>query len=111
MADAEISNLQLIDENIIEEYENEDDFEISLGANIDDEMLSVEVPYTATSGLVRSSNVEEGSSVNTHKRKERQKTSFVWNHFIEINDGGVQANQCKWCKTKIKKKNLVLHLH
>jgi hypothetical protein len=52
MTDAEINDLQLIDENIIEEYENEDDFEISLGANIDDEMLSVEVPDTATSGLV-----------------------------------------------------------
>jgi hypothetical protein len=77
-------------ENTIEEYENEDEFEISLGANIDDETCSVEVLDTTTSGLVRSSNVEDGSSINSNKRKERQKTSFVWNHFIEIDEGGVK---------------------
>ena len=75
MADADINDLQLIDENTIEEYENE--FEISLSANIDDETCSVDIPDTATSGLVRSSNVKDGSSINSHKRKERQKTSFV----------------------------------
>jgi hypothetical protein len=71
MADADINDLQHIDENTIEEYENEDEFKISLGANIDDEICSVEVPDSATSGLVRSSNVKEGSSINSHKRKER----------------------------------------
>ncbi|XP_059461777.1 zinc finger BED domain-containing protein RICESLEEPER 2-like [Corylus avellana] len=59
MADADVNELQLVDENTIEEYENEDEFEISLGANIDDDTCSVEAPDTATSGLVRISNTEE----------------------------------------------------
>ncbi|XP_059436825.1 zinc finger BED domain-containing protein RICESLEEPER 2-like [Corylus avellana] len=62
MANADISELQLVDENTVEEYENEDEFEISLGANIDDETCSVEVPNTATSGLVRVSNAEEDNA-------------------------------------------------
>ena len=104
MANANISELQLVDENTVEEYENENEFEISLGANIDDETSSVEIPDTVTSGLVRVSNAKEGSSINSHKRKEMQNTSFIWNHFVKVDEGGVKKNQCKWCKTKLKKK-------
>jgi hypothetical protein len=70
MADADFSDLQLVDKNTVEEYENEDEFKNSLGANIDDGTINVGVPDTATSGLVWVSNIE-ASSINSHKRKER----------------------------------------
>jgi hypothetical protein len=29
-----------------------------------------------------------------------RKTSTVWNHFEQVEVGGVKKNQCKWCKSK-----------
>ncbi|XP_059446001.1 zinc finger BED domain-containing protein RICESLEEPER 2-like [Corylus avellana] len=87
MADEE---LQLADSNTIEEeYENEDEFEINLGANIDEDTNSV-----------TDSNAEV-TPIEAHKRKDRKRTSYIWNHFVEVDEGGgVKKNQCKWCKTK-----------
>jgi hypothetical protein len=32
------------------------------------------------------------------QRKERQKTSKVWNNFVSVKIVGVQKSQCNWCK-------------
>jgi hypothetical protein len=32
------------------------------------------------------------------EKKERQKTSKVWNDFVSIKIGGVKKSQCNWCK-------------
>jgi hypothetical protein len=32
------------------------------------------------------------------EKKERQKTSKVWNDFVSVKIGGVKKSQCNWCK-------------
>jgi len=49
---------------------------------------------------------ETDARKNTYKRKPRRKTFIVWNHFEEVEVGGIKKNQCKWCKNKFTKSKL-----
>jgi hypothetical protein len=38
---------------------------------------------------------------NAYEKKQRQKTSKVWDDFSAIEVGGVKKSQCNWCKKKV----------
>ncbi|GLT69351.1 hypothetical protein SLA2020_415090 [Shorea laevis] len=52
---------------------------------------------------VQDSVSNEETQENVHARKPRKRTSAVWDHFAEVEVGGVTKNQCQWCKTKFTK--------
>jgi hypothetical protein len=39
-----------------------------------------------------------GSGNNAYEKKQKQKTSKVWDDFSAIEVGGVKKSQCNWCK-------------
>jgi hypothetical protein len=40
----------------------------------------------------------EDTRKKTYEKKERRKTSAVWNDFDNVEVNGVKKSQCKWCK-------------
>jgi hypothetical protein len=41
---------------------------------------------------------DETAVKNANDKRQRQKTSKVWNDFVYVEVGGVKKSQCKWCK-------------
>ncbi|XP_059441916.1 zinc finger BED domain-containing protein RICESLEEPER 2-like [Corylus avellana] len=76
----------------VEEYENEDSIGISnVGTDsspeneVAQDIVSNEVP-----------NQEDLEKI-AYQRKQRKKTSHVWEHYIEVKIKGKAKYQCKWC--------------
>jgi hypothetical protein len=65
------------------------------GAGAGDESMSVSV--SGAEAEARAGAGGEGGSA-AFQKKERQKTSKVWNDFSSITVAGVRKNQCHWCK-------------
>lgn len=42
--------------------------------------------------------IDENPDNNVYGKRERRKTSPVWNDFVIVEVGGVKKSQCKWCK-------------
>jgi hypothetical protein len=41
---------------------------------------------------------DEDLGKNAYEKKQRWKTSPVWNDFVIVEVGSVKKSQCKWCK-------------
>ena len=80
-------------EEYMEEYETGDSIGISnVGTNSSPEnevigdIISNEVPN------------QEDLEKTAYQRKQKAKTSHVWEHFVEVKIKGKAKHQCKWCK-------------
>jgi len=61
----------------------------------DDSMISPSLEgESQTMGPLTDENLEN----NVYGKRERRKTSPVWNDFVIVEVGGVKKSQCKWCK-------------
>jgi hypothetical protein len=86
-----------------------------VGVDLDDDTLTViPTPETVESGNTVSPAVgragdgagagagpgagDGNSEKRQFQKKERQKTSKVWNDFVSVKIWGVQKSQCNWCK-------------
>ncbi|XP_062175441.1 zinc finger BED domain-containing protein RICESLEEPER 2-like [Alnus glutinosa] len=84
----------------LEEYENEDSFEISPGSTVE---TNIELVQDTVATFTNEDPNEGYAQKNVHERKPRRKTSTVWNHFSEVEVGGVKMNQCKRCSKNFTK--------